>query len=241
MRTKGKAKPPRRPRVITARLVVVSLVVGVVLAVVSVPVGVVIAERGPAVTSRLKAVEFFVHEETKAYYVRHVQATSTQWTGFEYGIGSNPPTQSRGLSPKAFAQAMGASLVPSSPLPGRTRAAFAGRMDTVEYHEVGWPWRVAWGVHGSVYQPASSTDVGLSRIAAFGDVWLVPYLPLWPGLLGNTLFYAVLMLTPLALLRWRRLRCRTRRGLCAACGYELGEGSGACPACPECGLAKRGS
>lgn len=223
---------------ITARLVVVSLVVGVVLAVVSWPASVMIAARGPATTSQLKVVEFFVHEETKAYYTRQIQATRTLWLGFEYDAGFNPPTVRRGLSPEAFAQAMGASLVPSSPLPGRTRAALGGLTDTVEYYEVGWPWRVAWGVHGNLYQPAKSTDVGLWRIVALGDVWLVPYLPRWPGLLGNTLFYAALVLMPLALLRWHKLRRRATRGLCVACGYESGEGV---RVCPECGLANRGS
>lgn len=231
-------RPPRPPRVFTARLVVIALVAGVVLAVVSWPASVVIAQRMPTQAFRSTNAEFFVHEQTKAYYIRQVSGTETVWMGFEYAIGSNPSAQPQGLSPEAFAQAMRASLVPSSPLPGRARTALSAPVDTVEYYEVGWPWRMAWGVHGSGYQLAKGTDVGLWRIAAFGDVWLTPYLPLWPGLLGNTLFYAVLVLTPIVLWRWRTLRRRARRGLCVACGYELGAGV---EACPECGLAKRDS
>jgi hypothetical protein len=79
---------------------------------------------------------------------------------------------------------------------------------------------------------------GVWERTAFGRDWFIPYLPLWPGLLGNTLFYAVLVLTPLVLLRWRTLRGRARRGLCVGCGYEPGEGVSACP---ECGLARAGA
>ena len=72
-------------------------------------------------------------------------------------------------------------------------------------------------------------------VRAFGRDWLIPTLPLWPGLLGNTLFYGVFALTPIALLRWRKLHRRARRGLCLKCGYDPGEGV---KACPECGLAR---
>lgn len=76
---------------------------------------------------------------------------------------------------------------------------------------------------------------GAWRRTVLGRNWLVPYLPLWPGLLGNTLFYAIFALIPLSLLRRRKLRRRARRGLCLACAYELGEGVAACP---ECGLVR---
>lgn len=59
------------------------------------------------------------------------------------------------------------------------------------------------------------------------------FLPLWPGLLGNTAMYAALIAVPWLLLRRRRLNHRRKRNQCLACGYELGTGV---ERCPECGL-----
>ncbi len=61
--------------------------------------------------------------------------------------------------------------------------------------------------------------------------YAIPVLPVWPGFLINTLFYAgacwLLLAAPGGVRRWRR----TRRGQCPACGYDL---SGV-EVCPECG------
>ncbi|GIK20494.1 MAG: hypothetical protein AMXMBFR77_26120 [Phycisphaerales bacterium] len=66
-------------------------------------------------------------------------------------------------------------------------------------------------------------------------VWL-PYGPIWPGLLFNTLFYAAIWLaffTGLAAVRTAR---RIRRGLCPVCRYDLR--SLPQRACPECGWGR---
>lgn len=65
---------------------------------------------------------------------------------------------------------------------------------------------------------------------------IVPYQPYWPGMILNSLVGAigiwVLVVLPAAVRRARR----RRRGLCAACGYDLaGVGGGVCP---ECGGGK---
>jgi predicted amidophosphoribosyltransferase len=51
------------------------------------------------------------------------------------------------------------------------------------------------------------------------------------------MFYTLLVLAPVVLWRWLRLRRRAKRKLCLGCGYELGAGVGVCP---ECGLAGEG-
>ena len=67
---------------------------------------------------------------------------------------------------------------------------------------------------------------------------ILPYEPIWPGLVINTLFYAAILWLlipgPFALRRFLRVR----RGLCTACAYPMGESS----VCTECGvtLRKRG-
>ncbi len=59
----------------------------------------------------------------------------------------------------------------------------------------------------------------------------LPWLPLWDGLIVNTIIYAgLVLLTWLGLGRLRRRR-RVRRGQCAECAYELA----GLEVCPECG------
>lgn len=65
----------------------------------------------------------------------------------------------------------------------------------------------------------------------------LPYLPLWPGLILNTLFYAAIWWGLLALPRLIRRVVRTRRGLCPRCAYDM-RGLTNTP-CPECGHACR--
>jgi hypothetical protein len=71
------------------------------------------------------------------------------------------------------------------------------------------------------------------------DRFALPLLPLWPGFLINTSFYALLTF---ALVRTPRLAIRIRRrrrGRCSACGYDrAGLEPGA--ACPECGIGGAG-
>ncbi len=70
-----------------------------------------------------------------------------------------------------------------------------------------------------------------------GDELPLPLKPLWPGFAINTIFYAAILWLlipgPCAL---RRL-VRRRRGLCPACGYDLGHAEH--DTCPECGVAYR--
>lgn len=61
----------------------------------------------------------------------------------------------------------------------------------------------------------------------------IPLRPVWPGLIADTLFYALLFAGLHRLSAWGRRTRRRRRGRCAACGYDLfGLNS---PTCPECG------
>jgi hypothetical protein len=59
----------------------------------------------------------------------------------------------------------------------------------------------------------------------------LPVIPIWPGFLIDTIFYAAILWLlipgPFALRRLIRLR----RGLCPKCGYPMGESK----TCSECG------
>lgn len=60
----------------------------------------------------------------------------------------------------------------------------------------------------------------------------IPYLPAWPGLLVNTVFYGLLLWAathPRVI--WRLLT--RRKGMCQSCGYDVAAGGLA--VCPECG------
>lgn len=59
----------------------------------------------------------------------------------------------------------------------------------------------------------------------------LPIMPMWPGLIANTVTYACALYVPLLVTRHRR----ARRGECPKCGYSrsgLADGS----PCPECGV-----
>ncbi len=61
----------------------------------------------------------------------------------------------------------------------------------------------------------------------------LPLLPLWPGLVANTLIYGLLWWLGLAARRMVICNRRFRRGLCPICRYDLGFNNTA--GCPECG------
>ena len=111
--------------------------------------------------------------------------------------------------------------------------------------------RSGWPVHslrGASYQGGTRADMGTENVfmITVGTIWaypppvtrvpdrrLIPYEPLWGGLVINTLFYAavlwLLICGPFALRRFLRVR----RGLCPKCAYPTGESS----VCTECGGA----
>ncbi|MEQ8845002.1 MAG: hypothetical protein RIB58_09125 [Phycisphaerales bacterium] len=230
MRRSREAKPPRCPRVITWRLVLLALVVGVVLAVGSVPVGSAVRWLPAYSGGSHDELEALYDPDAPAAYRRSGDWWSTRWHG---DAGPSPSVETAIL----FARFINGQRVHASPLPAPAQAMLDGGAASVDFIGVGWPWRAAWGAIASPPSGPPGMVRGLWHPTVFGYHLQVPYFPLWPGLLGNTLFYGALALIPLALLRWHKLRRRARRGLCLACAYELGEGV---EACPECGLARAG-
>lgn len=58
-----------------------------------------------------------------------------------------------------------------------------------------------------------------------------PRVPLWSGLVLNTLFYAALIIVLVVAVRWFRRARRRRRNRCVACGYDVSGNAGPCPEC----------
>jgi hypothetical protein len=61
---------------------------------------------------------------------------------------------------------------------------------------------------------------------------VVPYTPLWPGLIGDSVLWGSLGYVALSWVALRRRRARLRRGECPECRYRLVPTS---LRCPECG------
>ncbi|MCL4743391.1 MAG: hypothetical protein KJZ54_14440 [Phycisphaerales bacterium] len=115
-------------------------------------------------------------------------------------------------------------------------------MYLIDSSAVGWPlrafrWEETFGVVGNaVLTDDESSEFGFRGMLGLTQQVGVPALPIWPGLLLNTLFYGAIwfaLFTALAALRTAR---RLRRGLCPLCRYDLR----GLPqrACPECGWGR---
>lgn len=140
-------------------------------------------------------------------------------------------------------------------------AIYAGREYLTQF-EAGWPMSaVSHAAYACSFQdrtwnrltahtPPVSIRGGL-QVAAIGEPWrmpsggatgivdpldrfALPLLPLWPGFLINSIFYAFFLFALVRVPRVARRALRRRRGRCASCGYDR---SGLDPdaACPECG------
>jgi hypothetical protein len=102
----------------------------------------------------------------------------------------------------------------------------------------GWPCRClrAWTAdlcehwHGAVSGPTwlIRAPVGASRP--------LPYVPWWPGLIANTLFFTAPWFLLLFGVGVARCRWRMRRGSCPSCKYDLRGDLDA--GCPECGWGR---
>ncbi len=103
----------------------------------------------------------------------------------------------------------------------------------------GFPALSAW--HGlNVKRDDTATTPGGIRLpdptgmvnAAY-EVRAIPYRPIWPGLIFNTIFYALLAFVTHRLLRTIREHRRFTKGRCPTCRYDLN--ANFAPGCPECG------
>ena len=145
------------------------------------------------------------------------------------------------------------------PTPGPTRATsdppqlfsihneqwFASRMEQFEdasttllisHFRSGWP---LLSLHGAICTDAAGPHPNpphtLIRLGGGGIFCLLPVVPLWPGFIVNTLFYALILwlLIPGPFILRRHIR--VKRGCCPKCGYDLRGAPSGGGGCPECG------
>ena len=108
----------------------------------------------------------------------------------------------------------------------------------------GWPMRALWGgvstpiSYGQpgdpMARPPSESRIGF--IETDLPIGLIPYQPILPAMLVNTLLYAgmwwCVLGAPGMVIKWRRRRA----GRCVQCGYDLRASGGGM--CPECGTQR---
>ena len=92
----------------------------------------------------------------------------------------------------------------------------------------------------STYSVGSLRSTGAFAVATPSPARVpvpIPFLPVWSGLVGDTVFYGVIWLVAWSALtvprRFVREVARFRRGACIECGYDLGYDF--LNGCPECG------
>ncbi len=207
-------------RSMTPRLVPQSLAIGLVLAVLGVPVLAIVAEHVPASWERVPVndalhVEGHAGDHAGSQAVDHVILTrrtellvATVWFTTSEPLAEDATTLRLAWS----AEARDAT---EDVRPPRLRTALDGRRRTRSESQVGWPWRAAYGQSAQVLGPQHLTESrGQRVIGLLGRPYLVPYLPLWPGLLGNALVYGAVVLG--ARVAWRWWGARGSPSVCAS-------------------------
>lgn len=208
---------PRVRRPIPPRLVLQSLAIGLVLAVMGVPVLAIVAEHVPASWERLPVndalhVEGHARDQTgdqpTDHAIDHVVLTrrtelvvATVWFTTSEPLAQDATTLR--LAWAAGARDATEDLRPPRLRPPRLRTALDGRRRVRSESQVGWPWRAAYGHSAQVLGPQHLTESrGQRVIGLLGRPYLVPYLPLWSGLLGNALVYGAVVLGVRVAWRW---------------------------------------
>jgi len=129
-------------------------------------------------------------------------------------------------------------------VPIRTRAdvpwwssSIAGSQDYVSRYQfaAGWPFAACRSYGHWYFQEGNQISLAVKLRRTNGTI-VLPYGPIWPGLLANTAIYGsawwALLFGPGMFIRWRRRRA----GRCVKCGYDL-RGLSPGSECPECGRA----
>jgi hypothetical protein len=109
-----------------------------------------------------------------------------------------------------------------------TRGLFTAKHSSHKYEREIGCWRIDFGPPQWVYSPLHTPTKDR----------LIPFVPVWPGFVINTILYAavlwVVFATPGLIKRTRRRMLRGR-GCCIHCGYDLRGQPADSKTCPECG------
>jgi hypothetical protein len=183
-----------------------------------------------------------VAENGERQWARSVQASST----YASGLGSN----ATGGDPQVLVPSWTHLRQPSDPM-----TEGAANREERQVDARGWPLvalmsqvdTLATGSGASVravplsaYTTGSLRSTGAFAVATPSPARVpvpIPFVPVWSGLVGDSVFYGVIWLVAWSALtvprRFVREVARFRRGACIECGYDLGYDF--INGCPECG------
>ncbi len=135
------------------------------------------------------------------------------------------------------------NATPDRPVPEPVLSPFHGpKRVSMYFYAWGFPCRSFWGWRVNLDPPEYGGAYLLPEFFALKigiQAKCVPYLPLWPGVIINSLCFFAFWLALLTGVPACRRALRRRRGLCPACAYDLtGNTTGTCP---ECGIQCRRS
>lgn len=105
----------------------------------------------------------------------------------------------------------------------------------------GWPMKMLWGWRavgdGTGAWDYSQGALVLARDKP-GQYWILPVMPLLPGLVVNVAFWSVVCFGVQQLINSPLKRWRRARSLCLTCGYQLTGLRADVLVCPECGTSR---
>lgn len=194
----------------------------------------------PTTSSFYRSPNIF-ESKASCHWLSESRIGATEFVGLiEYPLGSRPDLVTlRGIALRAD----------YTPLPGAFAAEIweirAGHRsdEDIRFATWGFPFRALWGwqsFHKAAITAGGDWRASLTGKPARRDRHIYPFLPMWPGLLGNTAIYAFAWFALSRLSPATRRAVRRRRGQCPKCGYNLAGLAAGAP-CPECGTGRSGS
>ena len=203
--------PRRRPRQIAARVFIL-FVIGVLLTVITTIGSAALAVRFERELSRVHQVDpditRYTPEDESCYWTTEVRRRSWGWR--EHSVIQEPE-----VSRSGFERYVSAEFIQA----GWPLRCAKGERWTIETKRGG---QTKWILDGAIafYVPSESSPV------------VLPFLPLWTGLLINSLLYAAAAWAMWRLAIAMRGFLRVRRNRCPRCSYPIGQS----PVCTECGV-----
>lgn len=187
-------------------MLVASVVVGVVLAALSVPVAMIISNRVLRTpNTQPSKAQFWLDRGDHQIYVYHWRdPLRAHWESSIVPEGMFDPPGPEFERPRR------------DPRPTYARRAYTGHVQSIVSSSAGWPWLAASGRGLMDGTPSRVWTEWFPTVTLGALIMRVPVRPIWPGLIGNTTFYAAITLglfVGVRVLRTRRRRARPMPGV----------------------------